>query len=180
VAPQVKLKDMHASGQLEQLLQYAQTTQLQCSLVRAAASPAAHARARQHAGPHERPPRPRAAARQRAAAPRAPAARRAVAPTPQLTGAIAAVAIAAVLLHRLMNPGRPVYLLDFAMAKPPEDWKFPRRTFLKASACNPVRRLRLPLTRRVPPRRMASKSQRGPMRGAARRRPRPSHPQLRR
>jgi hypothetical protein len=38
-----------------------------------------------------------------------------------------------------MNSGRPVYLLDFSMAKPPEEWKFPRRTFLKASACNPVR-----------------------------------------
>jgi hypothetical protein len=40
--PQVKLKDLYENGQLEQLLQYAQTTQLQCSLVGAAAGRQQH------------------------------------------------------------------------------------------------------------------------------------------
>ncbi|GBF95889.1 hypothetical protein Rsub_08480 [Raphidocelis subcapitata] len=81
-----KLQQMHESGQLQSLLEYAQSTQLQCNL---------------------------------------------------LTGVLAAAALAVVLLYRVLNPGRPVYLLDFAMALPPEDWKFPRRKFLLASACNP-------------------------------------------
>ncbi|KAI8463398.1 MAG: FAE1/Type III polyketide synthase-like protein-domain-containing protein [Monoraphidium minutum] len=54
-----------------------------------------------------------------------------------LTLALAALALGAVWLYRALNPGRPVYMLDFAMAVPPEDWKFPRQKFLKASSCNP-------------------------------------------
>jgi hypothetical protein len=61
-------------------------------------------------------------------------------PTPtQLTLILFGAAAAALVLWRLLGRARPVYLLDFAMALPPEEWKFPKQQFLKASACNPVR-----------------------------------------
>ncbi len=60
-------------------------------------------------------------------------------PTRQLSIALAAVAVGALFLRLLFPSARPVYLLDFAMALPPPEWKFPKQTFLKASSCNPVR-----------------------------------------
>jgi len=49
------------------------------------------------------------------------------------------VAVGLTMVYLLVRRERPVYLLDFALALPPPEWKFPKQTFLKASSCNPVR-----------------------------------------
>lgn len=56
----------------------------------------------------------------------------------QLTVAAAAALLALALWYRAYGRVRPVYLLDFAVALPPEEWKFPKQKFLKSSSCNPV------------------------------------------
>ncbi|KIY95190.1 hypothetical protein MNEG_12771 [Monoraphidium neglectum] len=55
-----------------------------------------------------------------------------------LTALAVALAAGLVLLYRAVRQSDPVYLVDFAMALPPEEWKFPKQHFLKASACNPL------------------------------------------
>lgn len=57
----------------------------------------------------------------------------------QVTAAVAAaVGLAAVLRVLLTRRHSRVYLVDYALAKPPESWKFPKANFIPASAENPV------------------------------------------